>query len=1459
VQHQLGHAAGKEETDGRMADGAVGQHVDQAGHAEIDAVPILDRRPPQPRLEGDGRDVQQEVRRAAAGRVHGERVLDGIVGQNMTSRQLFLGQGHDRAGRLPRRGQPDRLPGRGQCRVGQRESERLGHDLRGRRGPQKLAAATRRSTRAATHVGGVLERDVPFGEARPDRLNLACVFSIGGGQRDATRDDHGRQIVLGGQRHHCRRQTLVTGGDADHAFPQRQRADQPFEHDGRVVPIRQTVHHGRRPLRTAVARIAHRRGKGETLEPVKLLRSRLDEQPDFPVSGVVAQRDRPAVLGSQAPLRADDEHLIAEELLRVPAHSGALRHAEQVAAGAVAQQLVGERQPPGWPGRPCLNVEEVAITIEERLEHNSHMAVIIPMTISFESRQLLCENNRLAGFFTVQFRGGIGILSVHAATDDRSHKATDHYVKRSLRVTIMIGTRLAILMLTFAALPCATGAFAAEGNSLVELAEARFGRVESDGCRHLNPVDFELFSKTEVGAIAKFPLPPSAPRSNPALFLPASRRTVLADRLLWLLTDPDALSQVTENGVQISGAFLARSATEPAIDFSRIQIPFPIALSECGLSSQLILHHCELRALDLSGSHIAGLFADGIKVDGDVSLLNGFQSSRPLLFKDASIGKRLQCHGAHLDQGSSTPPSWLRVKGSASSSTIQEPTLDMRNATVKGNVMLGEGFYCRGDILLSGATIDGAVDCNKGEVALEHGFECDGQFDLTGTTIKSDLMCDGALFTNPRKSAVCLELATVNGNAHFHHATCRGALQLLNASIRGSLVFDRGSFENHNGAALSMSGIHVNGDLFLRSVICRGTVDLFRATVGSEIEIVDSALDGSGDFALILWLADVNGDLLLRHTRCHGVVRLSHASLRGSLKCEDTQIDNAQIWLPSDATGGRVPVFYWLGYSEVRELALWMEGIHVGGELHLTGCKCNGAIYLLGATIGSLVDCRGSVFNSPHSVALLMVSADVKGIVELSGSTYHGMVDLRESTIRGSLMCQRTTFDEGETGQPVLQLRGSTVNGDVDERDAHFHGAVDLAEATIRGSLFFDGAQLDKGDAAKGGVLSLQHTQVHGAVSLGKSEAAPFHSQGCVNFYGATIDKVVDCTGCKCDNANKIALTFEQAEIKGNLVLKHATCNGEVRLRNATIHGNLDCDDGATFINLMPNQTALRCDGMRLGGSAVFQGKTRIEGTLSLVGASVERSFVCKDLQSADKLFIDLRSAQVGSLDDGPLDDVCNDWPTFRGLRLDEFKYGELAQGAPDDAERRVKWLHLQKAENEKAVSLSMQPYSELASVLRKQGYDGAARKVLIQKEIDSVDPDRSNVQFLTRMMNFCYRITVGYGYTPWLAGLWAIAMVLIGGFVFWRARAKSMMRRVKANAPPFSPWIYSLETLIPLIKLEQQEYWIPDAKSPYCFNVWKFRVTGTFLRRYQWAHIMCGWVLAAALLAGLSGLLHTP
>ncbi len=183
--------------------------------------------------------------------------------------------------------------------------------------------------------------------ARADRLDLPGVLTDGRRQGHSARHQHARQIAHAGQGQHHGRQAFVAGGHAQHSAARGQRADQAAKQDRRVVAIRQAVEHAGGSLRATIAWIGAIAGKRDAAQSLQLARRGLHEQADLPVPRMKPQRDRRAVFGAHAPLRAQDQELRAGHFGRRPAHAGILRQAEQVAAGQIAKHFVGQRERTG--------------------------------------------------------------------------------------------------------------------------------------------------------------------------------------------------------------------------------------------------------------------------------------------------------------------------------------------------------------------------------------------------------------------------------------------------------------------------------------------------------------------------------------------------------------------------------------------------------------------------------------------------------------------------------------------------------------------------------------------------------------------------------------------------------------------------------------------------------------------------------------------------------------------------------------------------------------------------------------------------------------------------------------------------------------------------------------------------------------------------------------------------------
>jgi hypothetical protein len=143
-------------------------------------------------------------------------------------------------------------------------------------------------------------------------------------------------------------------------------------------------------------------------------------------------------------------------------------------------------------------------------------------------------------------------------------------------------------------------------------------------------------------------------------------------------------------------------------------------------------------------------------------------------------------------------------------------------------------------------------------------------------------------------------------------------------------------------------------------------------------------------------------------------------------------------------------------------------------------------------------------------------------------------------------------------------------------------------------------------------------------------------------------------------------------------------------------------------------------------------------------------------------------------------------------------------------------------------------------------------------------------LSFAQRVVHWILRLTVGYGYRP-LRALWYIAFfVLLGTMLFSWGRNSHVIVGVSGKYTPepyqsFNPFVYSLESFLPLVNLRMAEYWMPDVKASPTPLLLPFSDTlapapqwlGSFLRWYLWLHILLGWFFASMLIAGVTGLVR--
>ena len=129
----------------------------------------------------------------------------------------------------------------------------------------------------------------------------------------------------------------------------------------------------------------------------------------------------------------------------------------------------------------------------------------------------------------------------------------------------------------------------------------------------------------------------------------------------------------------------------------------------------------------------------------------------------------------------------------------------------------------------------------------------------------------------------------------------------------------------------------------------------------------------------------------------------------------------------------------------------------------------------------------------------------------------------------------------------------------------------------------------------------------------------------------------------------------------------------------------------------------------------------------------------------------------------------------------------------------------------------------------------------------------------------------IGYGYAPWRAFATSIAMILLGTLLFRRGFKHELIGPASDNAyakapdgqvieengrpkisekyPVFNAFVYSLESFVPLLKLDQSANWMPKCKPPVRdlrYFIAGCRIPGRFLRGYLYFHIAAGWLLTS-------------
>jgi hypothetical protein len=542
--------------------------------------------------------------------------------------------------------------------------------------------------------------------------------------------------------------------------------------------------------------------------------------------------------------------------------------------------------------------------------------------------------------------------------------------------------------------------------------------------------------------------------------------------------------------------------------------------------------------------------------------------------------------------------------------------------------------------------------------------------------------------------------------------------------------------------------------------------------------------------------------------------------------------------------------------------AIRLNGARITGSLDLRFATVEYALSLRSCYFDSKVElhgvrCREIDFTGsylPHG--LRASTADIDGHLMLDRATVDNSVRLIAAHIRGALFMDGAHLSGVDSAGTCLAFEADIVkiDGDMQCRDGfRTEGEMRLPGAVIGDSLCLEGAHL-----ANAGRCALQaaRSTIGGDLLCGKS----FVAEGEMDLADAVIEGRLSLEGANLCRPGGQALNASRLRVHGELRgspwiekdadgktrMRRLVVEGEFRLLNARLSGPFIMD-GARFSN--PDGVALHASGLvadgmycrradladggekvgfEVGGEIRLSG-ARITGPVDFTGAGLKEtpslSLGCWYLTARELILlfaesgegiIDLRYAQVGLLNFAP------DRPP-KELRLDGLTYNSIAPTG--NVGQGLAWLR--RASD----VFRPQPYEQLAETYRRGGHDAFAREVLLAKE----RARRAGLSPPAKLWGHVQDVMVGYGYRPWRAAGWLVFLLIAGTVVF------SIVRPVAAetdNAPHFTPFVYTLDHLLPIVDLGLRKAYVP-------VHEWQ--------QWFSYGLVIMGWILATTIAAAIT------
>jgi hypothetical protein len=459
-------------------------------------------------------------------------------------------------------------------------------------------------------------------------------------------------------------------------------------------------------------------------------------------------------------------------------------------------------------------------------------------------------------------------------------------------------------------------------------------------------------------------------------------------------------------------------------------------------------------------------------------------------------------------------------------------------------------------------------------------------------------------------------------------------------------------------------------------------------------------------------------------------------------------------------------------------------------------------------------------------------------VVELGDDRPDGTDDpsrlVRAEVIAALLLGAR----EGMPGRvPAVRLSGARVTGALNVsggevgcelrlRHCVLDETPDFSNARARQIRFGDCAMpgFDGGGLRVDGFFSLSGSEIDGEIRLLRGYAS-----GGFRMNGVRINNPDGYALFAGGLTVEVGTFIRDADITGGIRLTGARMTGGLFMEGTSLRGEahyaLDCD------NILVEDRMECSEGFTADGTVRLRG-ARVNGTLSFHNGALrapgERALHMSHSEVKELILTPREPIQgVVALGYSTIDvilDRADVWPS--DLRLNGLVYQTL-RGEPES--KRLDWV------NRDPEGFRPQPYEHLAGYLRRIGREDLYRKCQLAKQ----RARRRHLNPISRTWGVLLDWTVGYGYRPWISGLWLVLLVALGTVVFSVHHPHTI--RQPGERPHFHAFVYTLDLMLPLETFGQRSAWDPAGWTDWL----------------AWGLTGAGWFLATALIAGVARVLR--